>query len=168
MKTIKDIQKEYVKRFGKKFPLAEIKKELDKYVSDGKLKKKKVGKEWYYYEDTTELFSALLRNAEKKRTIRPIAYNCDGCNAVCVEIPERKQYPEGEVFVVPAYCEKCLVEPLNQFFIKVAPLEYEVQQGLDENVAEGNMTRKWDKQRNEWMYGLTPKGRREVENMGKR
>lgn len=67
MKTAKDTQKECLKQFGQKFPLKDIEKELNKYVKEKKLKKKKIRGVWYYYEDDEEEFLALTIAAMNRK-----------------------------------------------------------------------------------------------------
>ena len=99
--------------------------------------------------------------------MKPIMYNCEKCMEVLILEPKRTTNNGGqEIYVLPAYCSECLKsEPMLEIIIKIAPLEYNVSEALDENVRLGNMTRRWSDKSKDWEYKLTLKGRKEAEKL---
>lgn len=99
--------------------------------------------------------------------MKPVMYNCEKCSEVLVLEPKRMTDNAGkEIYTLPAHCPECLkTEPLLELFVKIAPLEYNVSEALDENVRLGNMTRKWNAKRKDWEYKLTLKGKEEAEKL---
>jgi len=63
-------------------------------------------------------------------------------------------------------CDECIKNnPLRELIVQKAPISYEVDVAMEENVRLGRATKKWDKSRKCWTYGITKVGEKHIEEL---